>query len=216
MSTLQQNRSEFGLTNWAEEHGLIHQLLPLEHRENNPIEILTTLSNHFDEWHRTKATWRYREVPIPNSAIRGCEEQGLLLPNFVGSYMVQESNRKTRWTNPNYVHGHDATAIMSMDQLEFIKENAHMGILSCRELADRMDLNYRTIQYHCRENIGKTWGELRREGQKRIVRTALAIAEWTDYTRTELARLFTIPESTFRDWMDFVDFEIPPEPILTR
>ena len=214
MAWSQNYRCNFPMEEWADEHGLIHQLLPMEHRENDPIQVLKTLREQFDKWPKTKATWKYAEIPEDNSAIRGCKEEGLLLPTFVGSYKVADANIKTRWSNPNYVHDHNLNVVTDMDRAEYIRGCALAGVITSRELEDRLPINRSTIQFVCKQDIGTRWKELRQRGQERIVRTVLTIAEWTDYTRTELSRVFGVPESTFRHWSKHVDFEPPEEPVL--
>lgn len=211
------HRSNHDFASWSAKHGLIHQLLPMEHRRDDPIQVLKELHSQFDTWPVTRETWTVNDLELDAIAVRGSKQSGLHLPYFAGCYPISDTRRYLRWTNPAYTHTHNIDIDHPQDRREHIKLCGEVGIFSLATLGEWHNVSKQSV-HQWMENERYTWSDLREIGKRRFARTLETIVAWTDYGVTELCRLFPQSRSTIQYWRDQYasDMEVPVEPSLTK
>lgn len=202
-------------TRWANERGLLVELLPFGFRQHDPIAELRALQAQFDEWPKTKATWSVDEYDGSLTNFHATHETPATM--FTGAYRIQRSNGSSRWTNPRYVHDHTLEVVSGKSKLDYYLDAARIGVLDISDVAPRFGVTKSGVDKYLRYH-GYQWGELRRDGQTRFARTVKTIDNWTDYSLAEIA--VCVPQSprTVQRWVSqhAADYEPPVDPSRGR
>ena len=215
-------RSEYGmkkvrLTDWAEAHGVHHEILPFDYRDSLPPQIVVRLREKIDSMEPT--SYNFRPVtafePDDDGVARGSgyiHRERLLM--LCGSIPMADTERGRRYTNPNYVHLTECEPSFTEpdERLALIEEALYWGNLGAAEIAPYFGITPSAMRnwlaYH-----DVNWRERRQEGKHRLARTAVTLHEWSDLSWQEIAHLYgyEAPTSIY-EWRQEIDFDPPLDP----
>ena len=187
------------LTEWLAQHDIDGWLLPLGTRKDDPIELVRTFTEFFEQTPQYQATFTTTEVGQQFHS--GYAEA---MVRLFGLREVDSTNRKNRYVNPNYAHiGHHEPAIKDNDaRLAFYDRYKCSPFVDGEWFAANFGVSTSYIwDWFSRRGI--SWSEQRQANRERLGRTLYTIDSWdtNDHGPTDLGEAFPAPSKTVQGWL---------------
>lgn len=133
-----------------------------------------------------------------------------------GSFVTHKARRKTRWSNPEYLHG-DAHITPADNRRVHVEKALELPTIPRNRIAERFNITPDTLSNWMHAN-GYRFRKRQTESKAQVGRSIKLSAAWSDVSVRECARIFPAPERTVRDWVyDFAgEFEPPEYPDTAR
>lgn len=199
-----------GGAEFADTHGLDSLLLPFAYRETDPIYVGRKLSAAIADLRQTAATFRPYE-PFEDDEVRPDVAIVRHHVHLRGSWQIDSYRRKH--VNPNYVHveSFDHNVVTDTDErLRILDQMAATGIPTLFDLAPRFGLSPGELHAFCEaHDVG--WQAKRREGRRRLARTARVAVEW-GYSLEAVADALPLTTAALGQWIaEYGEMEYVPD-----
>lgn len=210
------NDSRITLTTWANFHDIDHWMLPLAHRQHNPVEFGLKIASNIEEFPQTQATFTRKEVGLSKQDVGVTR----VLLHRHGATVSQKASVCTRYWNPDYLHYDACFERISnpQEQVKFFEKYAAVG-KSLEWMADHMAYPEEN-QTNTGSNVdGETFekADLIAVLQQseyvdpeayldeicaRIARGAYTTLAWTTTEMSTLAKAINMPVTTLQSWIE--------------
>lgn len=125
-----------------------------------------------------------------------------------GSYPVNPEVTDYRWANPEYTHG-DEYQTPVYDWETHVEKAAKFPTVRLTHVARRFGIERRTLSDRI---LRKGWNfeNRARESRRRIVKTMLTTAEWSERSFNDVCRIFPVSRRSLYSWQELVAEEWEP------
>jgi hypothetical protein len=207
------------IQDYCEYHGLERTLIPVPSRKLSEWRVLQTVTDWFNDLAEYGQTTRYSRLYDTQPDVLPGTPTGLVREYMwmQGAFPVDQGSGK--WSNPGWAHSH-ANTTKKHNRRTHVEKAIRYPTIGRRELAERDGVTKKAISNWMHAN-DIAYRQGRRESRKRIGRSILATAEWSEWSIRECCMAFPrVPFSTLRDWV-YVEaredgWEVPVEPTDTK
>jgi transposase-like protein len=207
--------TEVTLEQWAAEHDVFGWLLPLRHRNHNPIKVALSVADQLAAYPDTAKTFTRKTMDVGDPA----KDIALPILRLHHATPLEVTNRRMRYLNPSYTHyTHEIDVIDTQeDRLSFYNKYAPLGTVTRSWLATHFGISTTELTQFIERQTGRTPKEDITTGKRRLARTIATIRAWTDRTLSDLAHAIGTPQSTLYDWrkqwIDGSEWKPPQRPV---
>lgn len=197
------------LESFCEQYSLHPYFIPVDSRSFDEWDTLQQVKSVVENTNQYAQTLNISHSPITT--------ENPLVQAYLwacGSYPVTQ-NTKPKWANPNYIHGDEAQ--LPRETREYhIKKAIELPTIKREEIAPRFNIEASTLSNYISKN-GIDFRVRRTEAKRRIGRSIKTSVKWSDFTKTELAKIIpNTPRRTVTGWIAETDGQIPTKPENVR
>lgn len=204
---------------FCEQHDLIDEFVPFEHRAYDPWELARAFDAEFEALPKTAATLTANILFERVAGTRDVWTNRIRTPLYlIGSWPLDDPDgRPGRWVNPYYPHERALAPVDVESRMSHLETCAKLGAFRVEDLTPRFGVGIRSLERYT-SNREFHYGEARRQGKRRLARTAITAKEWTGRSLRALARPLAVHYNTLRTWTyrfcRDADWEVPDDPSL--
>lgn len=221
--------ADFGVETWqalptcprefAAHYDVYAGLLPFRFLEHNRLAAFLDAAEWLHDLRPTKATFRISEMAdhCGVSPTRLYMSDDLLtFLTYHGSYPLDPDAPRTRYVNPEYVHGHPPGGLLGPDEpikrVLWLHRYAATGVIPMTTVADRFDTTPSGLRSFAAA-YGVSYRQARTAGRRTMARTAQTIMAWAGCSPDVVARLFGVSAGLVRGAVSDHRMDlVPPDP----
>lgn len=191
-----EQHSDVYISDWATYHDVSPWLLPFKHRDCDRLAIGLQIADEWSDLPETAATFTKSNLSV--SGYTSSMVDPFLFARGARVH-TNKASRPKRYHNPNYIHYDTQIDPITdkQERIDFYNKFISVGTLEPRWIAKHFGIcTYSLTRYIMRHTDSLPPRERRRQNMRRLAKSAITATSWSDYTKTDIARMIGIPRTT--------------------